>query len=109
MPYDEGIAEVVRQQLQDKVGYSEKKMFGGLCFLINGNMAGGIVDNRVMVRIGKDAYEDALLQEYVTEMDFNGRPMRGMIYIDEEGSQKEKIINEWIAMGYEFANSLPPK
>ena len=109
MVYDEGLAQQIRDLLSDKPGYSEKKMFGGLCFLVNGNMVCGVTTNQVMLRIGKDNYESVLSKPHITEMDFTGRPMRGMVYIDESGSQDESVVIDWVNFAYDFAFSLPPK
>jgi hypothetical protein len=76
MAYDEKLAGRVRSVLKGRRGVSEKKMFGGLCFLVRGNMACGIVDDELMVRVGPDAYEDALARTHCHEMDFTGRGLR---------------------------------
>ncbi len=109
MVYDEGLAQQIRDELSDRPGYSEKKMFGGLCFLVNGNMACGVTTNKVMLRIGKENYEEVMSKPHMTEMDFTGKPMRGMVYIDEEGSNDEDIVRKWVDYTYDYAFSLPPK
>ncbi len=96
MAFDEGLAQRVREMLEDRPGYSEKKMFGGLCYLANGNMAAGIVGSDLMLRVGSDAYEDCLALEHAREMDFTGRAMKGMIYVGEEGISEDEDLEAWV-------------
>lgn len=110
MAYDEGLADRVRRQLDAQHGaFEEKKMFGGVCFLVGGNMACGIVRDTLMVRVGKDAYDDALSQPHAREMDFTGRVLRGLVYVDPEGLDDEDALDDWVARGLAFAGSLPKK
>jgi len=109
MAYDEDLAERVGTALKDQDIVDSKKMFGGLCFLVHGNMCCGIVDDRLMLRVGPDQYEDILKKEHVLKMDFTGRPMRGMVYVEPEGLQAQPNINEWIEYALDFVLTLPPK
>lgn len=109
MAYDEGLAYRVHELLEDWPGFTEKKMFGGLCFLIHGNMAGGIVENELMLRVGPDNYDECLALDHAREMDFTGRAMKGMIYVGEEGIAEDEDLEAWVERGYRFASSLPPK
>lgn len=109
MAYDDKLAERVRLALAATPGLSEKKMFGGLCFLIGGNMACGIVGEELMVRCGPDAYEGALANKHARAMDFTGRPMKGMIYVAAEGLKTKASLHKWVDLGACFAGSLPPK
>ena len=109
MAYDEGLAQRIRDVLDDREGASEKKMFGGLCFLLNGNMSCGVVGSELMVRVGPDAYEDALAEPHARKMDFTGRPMRGMVYVAEQGVEDDSDLASWIDRGAHFAGSLAPK
>lgn len=109
MSYDESLAHRVRSELEDMPGYSEKKMFGGICFLINGNMMGGVLHDMLMVRVGKERYEEALDMPYCREMDFTGRPLRGLVIIEPEGIESEEDFLHWVTMGQDYAGSLPPK
>jgi hypothetical protein len=84
-------------------------MFGGLAFLIDGNMCIGIVGDDLMVRVGSDAYEGALAQPHAREMDFTGRPMRGIVYVGTKGTASKQALEKWIDRGLDFAGSLPPK
>lgn len=109
MAFDEGLAERVRTMLDEVEGVSELKMFGGLCFMCDGNMCVGIVGDELMVRVGPDGYEAALARPHAREMDFTGRSMRGMVYVDELGISEDDDLGGWIGRGVEFASSLPPK
>ena len=109
MAYDERLAERVRNMLAVRPGYSERKMFGGLCFMLNGHMCCGIVGDELMVRLAPDQYEDALARPYARPMDFTGRPMRGMVYVGTGGIAGDAALAEWVERGAGFAASLPAK
>jgi hypothetical protein len=107
--FDEGLAERVREVLDDKDLLTEKKMFGGLCFLLGGNMCCGIVGEELMLRVGPDAYEATLAREHAREMDFTGRSMRGMVYVHTDGLAEDNQLAEWVGMAVAFAGQLPAK
>lgn len=109
MPYDEGLTERIRELLGPRPDLTEKRMFGGLCLLINGNMACGITGEDLMVRVGPDDYEEALAEIYSRPMDFTGKPLRGFVYVDPEGFEADVDLEEWVLRGVLFAESLPPK
>ena len=109
MAYDETLAERVRDVLVSEQGVTEKKMFGGLCFLRGGNMALGIVGEELMVRVGKDAYEASLALPHARKMDFTGREMRGMVYVGTDGIEFDADLAAWVERGLCFARSLPDK
>ncbi|MEQ8456125.1 MAG: TfoX/Sxy family protein [Sandaracinaceae bacterium] len=113
MAHDEQLAARVRRALAGIDAVEERKMFGGLCFMVRGHMACGITGaaqgGELMVRVGKDAYEAALAREHAKEMTFTGRSMRGMIYVDPAGFRSDGQLSGWVAMGVEHAQSLPPK
>ena len=81
MAYDERLAQRVREELADRPGYAEKKMFGGLCFLLRGNMCCGVGKDGLMVRVGPEQYESALADDHARQMDFTGRPMKGFVFV----------------------------
>ena len=85
MAFDEGLAERVREALRDRRDLTEKKMFGGLCFLLGGNMCCGIVGDELMLRVGPEQYEPVLARPHAREMDFTGRALRGMVYVGSAG------------------------
>lgn len=84
-------------------------MFGGLAFLVNGNMGCGILDERLMIRVPRDEYDGALREPHVHVMDFTGRPMRGFVFVDGDGIRAEADLGRWVARGMGYAASLPPK
>ena len=109
MPYNEQLVERVRGVLARKRSVRERKMFGGLTFMVRGNMACGVENNRLMVRVGPDAYEDALDRPHARPMDFTGRPMRGMVFVEPTGLKSDKDLKAWVQRGVDFAMSLPAK
>ncbi len=88
---------------------SERKMFGGLCFMSSGHMCFGVLGDEIMVRVGPDAYEEALHLPSVREMDFTGRSMRGMVYVGSVGIAEDEELEVWLRRGLSYARSLPPK
>jgi TfoX/Sxy family transcriptional regulator of competence genes len=109
MAYDETLAARARTALAEQYGLSEKHMFGGLSFLLNGNMCCGIVGDKLMVRVGPDAYDAALAKPHTREMDFTGRPLKGMVYVSPDGVRTDSALSAWVRRGTSFAASLPPK
>ena len=109
MAYSEDLASRVRGLLKGRYELVEKKMFGGLCFMINGHMFCGIINDRLVVRVGKAAYEDALSKPGVKPMDFTGRPLSGFVYVEPKGYSTEHSLLAWISKGFKCASTLPPK
>ncbi len=108
MAYDERLAERVRDILGPDPALSERKMFGGLAFMLDGNMCCGIVADRLMLRLGADLAESALERPHVEPMDFTGRPMTGMVYVVPEGL-RGKALRPWVELAAGFTRTLPPK
>jgi TfoX/Sxy family transcriptional regulator of competence genes len=106
--FDEKLAERVRRVLADDPALSERKMFGGLAFMLNGNMCCGIVGDQLMLRLGADLAETALVRPHVHQMDFTGRPMAGMVYVAPEGLAGG-ALRGWVDKAAGFARTLPPK
>jgi TfoX/Sxy family transcriptional regulator of competence genes len=109
MAYDEGLAERLREAVEDDPRIAEKKMFGGLCFLASGNMCFGVVGEELMVRVGPDAYEECLAESHARKMDFTGRAMKGMVYVGTQGFESDEDLEAWVKRGIAFAGSLPAK
>lgn len=109
MAYDEGLAQRIRDVLEDRPELTERKMFGGLAFLLGGNMTVGIVGEQLMARVGPDAWDDALAQPHAREMDFTGKSMRGFVYVDAAGVAEDEDLQAWIDRAAAFTSSLPPK
>jgi hypothetical protein len=84
-------------------------MFGGVAFLIRSNMCVGVVGDELMVRVGPDAYDEAVRQPHARKMDFTGRPMKGFVFVGVEGFELDADLRRWVAHGVEFAASLPAK
>jgi hypothetical protein len=108
MPYDEDLADRVRDAIPSGTDVTERKMFGGLAFLLNGHMFVGIVGNELMVRLGHAAVQRALERDHVREMDFTGRPMKNMIFV-QPGGLFGPALNRWVAAAADHARAMPPK
>ena len=109
MPFDDKLANRVRKILVKIEGLSEKKMFGGICFLVNGNMALGLVHDDLMIRVKPEDSEKLLSLPHVRKMDFTGRLLKGFLYIGAKGTESDKALRKWVMKGIEFALSLPAK
>ena len=108
MAYDENLADRVRDVLETEDGVAERKMFGGLAFMVRGHMACGIVGEDLMLRLGADAAEQALERPHVRPMDFTGRPMTGMVFVAPEGL-RGAALGRWVTEAVGFTETLPPK
>ena len=109
MAYDEKLAERIREVLKRRRAVSEKEMFGGLAFLVNGHMACGVQGDDLMVRVGPEDYESALKKTGARPMDFTGRPLKGMVYVGPRGHRRAPSLNAWVERGLSYVRSLPPK
>ncbi len=109
MAYNEELVGRVRGVLAKKRNVAEKKMFGGLTFMVRGKMACGVENDGLMVRVGPDAYDEALGRPHARPMDFTGRPMKGFVYVEPAGLEREVDLKTWVQRGVDFAMSLPAK
>ena len=109
MAYDELLAQRIRDSLPKNPGITERKMFGGLAFMLGGNMFCGVVRGDLMVRVGPDGHDDALTLPGARPMDFTGRPMRGMVFVGPAGCESNEALAEWVSQAFAFAESLPSK
>ena len=109
MAYNEALANRIREALAREKGVDEIKMMGGLCFMIGGHMALGIVGPKLMIRVGPDGYERALARVHAREMDFTGRSMRGFVFVEPAGIKTKRSLASWVAPAAAFARSLPRK
>ena len=109
MGYDNNLAERVRKVLTGHPGMEERRMFGGLAFMLRGKMCCGVVGNDVVIRVGPDEYEAALSESNTREMDFTGRPLKGFVYVNAEGVASDKNLRDWVTRAVRFAASLPAK
>ena len=108
MAYSERLAERVREQLKTTPGLHERKMFGGLCFTVHGNMCCGVQGNDLMLRAGEST-DRLLKRKHARPMDFTGRPLKGMLYVDGAGVRTTKALASWLEPALAFAQSLPKK
>ena len=111
MAYDEALAGRVRQLLDTYAlpGLSEKKMFGGVGYLVGGNMACGVHQDWLNVRVWPERYDMALAEPDVRVFDMTGRPMRGWVTVAPEGRRSDQALDAWIRQGVDFALTLPEK
>jgi len=109
MAFNEGLAQRVRQALAVIPDIDEKKMFGGIGFMLNGNMACGVNKDDLIVRVGPEAYKSTLTEPHTKEFDMTGRPMTGWVVVKPEGYESDEALKGWVQRGVDFAISLPPK
>jgi TfoX/Sxy family transcriptional regulator of competence genes len=109
MAYDEALAARIRDWLGDAPGITERKMFGGICFMVNGNMCAGVTKDRLMARVGAPNYQEALKRPGAYEMEFTGRPMVGMVFVNSADVASDETLTSWLEHCLEFATSLKPK
>jgi hypothetical protein len=109
MAYDEGVAQRLREVFADRIDWAEKKMFGGIAFMVSGNMCCGVIGDTLMARVGAEQYKKALSRPHVREMDFTGKPLKGFVYVDPEGFESDGDLEQWVSMCENFVDSLPPK
>jgi TfoX/Sxy family transcriptional regulator of competence genes len=109
MAYEERVAERVRAALKGKRQVTEKKMFGGIAFIVRGHMTIGVQDDELMVRVGPDAYADALAQPGARKMDFTGKPLKGYVYVGPKGFKTAKVLEGWVERALAFNRTLDAK
>lgn len=109
MAYDEALADRVRDLLAPRADVSERKMFGGIAFIVAGNMACGVMGEDLIVRLGDEEAEKALNEEGVRPFDFTGRPMKTTVYVSPERTSEDRELAEWVDAGADYASSLPTK
>jgi len=109
MPFNEELAARIRDALARKKNIEEKKMFGGVGFLLHGNMLVGVWKDSLIVRVGPDEYEDALIEPHVREFDITGRPMKGWAMVEAEGVENDDQLKDWIKRASKFVRKLAAK
>ncbi|MBK9975038.1 MAG: TfoX/Sxy family protein [Planctomycetes bacterium] len=100
MAYDEKLASRIRKALGTKA--TEKRMFGGIAFMVRGHMACGVTKERLMVRTGPLAYETALKKPHARPMDFTGKPIKGMVFVLPEGTRTAAQVKVWVKLALKF-------
>jgi len=108
MPYDPELAERMRTALRSRAGVIEKKMFGGYCWMLQGNMLCGVEVGRFMFRVGKEQEQQALSRPGARLMDITGRPMKGFVWVDASATAG-KALEAWIELAARYVGGLPPK
>jgi TfoX/Sxy family transcriptional regulator of competence genes len=108
MAFDETLAERIRRVLAGEATAEERKMFGGLAFMVRGSMCCGVQEGRLVARVGREAYEEALAEPHVRPMDFTGRPLTGFVYVESEGIAGDEALAEWIERCLEFVRGVAP-
>ena len=109
MAYSEALAARIRGELEGVPGLIEKKMFGGVAFMLLGNMAVGVIGEDMMVRVGTERHAEALALENPRPFDMTGRPVAGWVVVARSGLENEASFQEWVRWGVDCALSLPPK
>lgn len=109
MSYDEDLAERLRAIFRQRHDMAEKKMFGGLGFLLSGNMCVGVWKDSLIARVGPDAYEESLALPHAREFDITGRPMRGWVLVEAEGVETAEQLRRWVEKSWRFVEGLPGK
>jgi hypothetical protein len=109
MAYDEGLAQILRDDLEQTVGVTEKKMFGGLCFMLNGNMLCGVHSKGSMFRVGKENESVAMAIDGALPLGFTGRKMGGMIDVTDDAFEDDERRLQWLNLAKQFVGSLPSK
>ncbi len=109
MAYDQGLADRIGAVLGDQPHVVSKKMFGGLAYMLHGNMAVGVLGGNLFFRVPPGEYAELLAEPHVRVFDMNGRPSRGWLVVEPDGFATSAALERWIALGVSVAESLPPK
>ncbi len=109
MAYDETLAARIRDVLARKKDVEERRMFGGICFLLNGNILVGVWKDSLIARVGPDQGDEALLEPHVKVFDITGKPMKNWIRVEPEGVQEDEQLKDWIQRAVKFVGTLPRK
>ena len=109
MAYNEKLAERVRKLLARRRGLVERKMFGGIAFMLRGNMCCGVLNDDLILRMGPELGEQALQRRNTREFDFTGRPMKGFVVVEPAGTKSKAALEGWLQKAVGFVKTLPPK
>jgi TfoX/Sxy family transcriptional regulator of competence genes len=102
MAFNEKLADRVREQLSAQRKLEEKRMMGGLTFMVNGKMCVGVLNDDLMVRLAPEVYDEALERPGCRAMDFTGKPMKGFVFVDSEGTKGARQLSYWISLALDF-------
>jgi hypothetical protein len=109
MAYSDELAGRVRRALSRRKGFSERKMFGGICYMLSGNMCCGVLGDEVIIRLGPERAEETLKKKHTRVFDMTGRAMKGFVVVTAEGIRTDDALKRWIKEAADYAASLPPK
>ena len=109
MAFDRGLEERLYEHFIERHDLTVKKMFGGLCFLLSGNMCCAIIEDKLLARVGAVNYTSCLAKAYVTEMDFTGKPIKTMVYVMPNGFDSDQDLANWLNICINFTDTLAPK
>jgi len=109
MPYDPALASRLDKLVGDLPGIQRKHMFGGVCWLVSGNMFAGIHKDRLMARVGEETAAKLLEEEHVKPMDITGKPMKGWVMVSPAGIVDDRALERYVQLAFAFASALPPK
>ena len=107
MAYNEELAGRIRAALADRTDVEEKKMFGGLSFMVAGQMCCGVLKNDLVVRIEPAEFDKLVVQPHVRPFDFSGRPMQGMVYVENSGLADPEVLQTWVQRGTDYVAAHP--
>ncbi len=109
MAYDEAIATRIEKALARTQGLSSRKMFGGMAYLVEGNMLCGVLRGKLILRLGAEASKKLLVKKHVAPFDEAGRPMAGWVTVEKQGFRSERELQELLELAKRFVRTLPPK
>ena len=109
MAYDLGLADRVRSIVERRGAFVERKMFGGVAFMVTGHMCCGVVKNDLVLRLSNEQATALLYQAHTRPMDFSGKPMKSMIYVAPPGTDSDQALETWVESALSFVQSLPAK
>ncbi|MEZ4415515.1 MAG: TfoX/Sxy family protein [Gemmatimonadota bacterium] len=109
MSADPGLVQRIREALAQRSDVVEKRMFGGVAFMVRGHMCCGVANDDLMLRVGAERYPEALTRPHAREMDFTKKPLKGFVYVAPAGIETDNALESWLAWALEFVESLPPK
>jgi TfoX/Sxy family transcriptional regulator of competence genes len=109
MPYNELLDERIKKAVARWKGTDAKKMFGGVCHLLHGNMFGGVYKDYLIVRLGEEQADTALKKSHTRPFDITGKPMKGWVMVDQKGIRTDDDLKKWLTLAKDFVKTLPPK
>ena len=109
MPYNQEIEKRITNVISGWKNTELKKMFGGICYLLNGNMVGGVYKDYLILRLGGEMAVQVRKDKHVRDFDITGRPMKGWVMVAQDGFTRDEELRDWLAKAKEFVDTLPPK